>query len=88
MKNYYINQLLQFDNVYLEVNAVQEIINIIINDIKNGVKNRVFGLIVDDDEYMKRIITRGRDSELNNKMDIYKHYNEFYSDLYNKLSFK
>ena len=76
------------DNNNKLVNAVQEIINIIIDDIKNGVKNRVFGLIVDDDEYMKRIITRGRDSELNNKMDIYKHYNEFYSDLYNKLSFK
>ena len=76
------------DNNNKLINAVQKIIDIIIDDIKNGVKNRVFGLIVDDNEYIKRIITRGRNSEVNNKMEIYKHYNEFYSDLYNKLAFK
>lgn len=68
--------------------TIQNILNTIINDIKKGIKNRVFGLIVNKDEYRKRIIRRGRQSEINNDTSIYDHYNNYYSNLYESLIFK
>lgn len=65
--------------------TIQNIINVICDDIKNGVRNRLFGLIIDDEKYINRIIERGRLSELNTDLTIFKHYNEYYTKLYNKL---
>ena len=47
---------------------------------------RLFGLIIDDEKYINRIIERGRLSELNTDLTIFKHYNEYYTKLYNKLN--
>lgn len=66
--------------------TIQNIINVICDDIKNGVRNRLFGLIIDDEKYINRIIERGRLSELNTDLTIFKHYNEYYTKLYNKLN--
>ena len=68
--------------------TIQTIINTVVDDIKNGIKNRIFGLIIDKDEYRKRIVNRGRQSEINNDVGIYERYNIYYSNLYDSLSFK
>lgn len=70
------------------VDTIQDIINIISDDIKNGIQNRLFGLIIDDEKYINRIIERGRESELNTDLSIFKYYNDYYNNLYIKLKSK
>lgn len=68
--------------------TIQTIINTIIDDIKKGIENRIFGLTINKDEYRKRIIHRGRQSEINNDRSVYDRYNDYYSNLYECLTLK
>ena len=67
------------------VNTTQKIIDVISDDLTKKVTNRLFGLIIDNDSYIKRIYKRGRQSEIKSNLKIFEHYNNYYTLLYNQL---
>lgn len=71
------------DNLIITLN---EILNIIEDDFKHGIKNRIIGLKTDEKKYIQRIIQRGRISEIETDVSIFKRYNKFYDNMYKDYS--
>jgi thymidylate kinase len=67
------------------VNTTQKIIDIISEDLNKNITNRLFGLVIDNDEYINRIYKRGRQSEINSDLQMFEHYNNYYTKLYERL---
>ena len=82
-------ELIIINNEKELVVTVREILNIIINDLNQGITNRIIGLKVSEDEYIKRIQKRGRSCEVDTiALDIYRHYNKYYSEYYSEFTNK
>lgn len=64
-------------------NTLTEILNVIKNDFENGIINRIIGLKTEEKKYIQRIKQRGRISELETDIEIFKRYNKFYDEIYN-----
>lgn len=63
-------------------NTLNEILNVIRYDFENGITNRIIGLKTDERKYIQRIKQRGRISEIETNIEIFKHYNKFYDEMY------
>lgn len=67
------------DNLIVTLN---KILSIIEDDFKNGIKNRIIGLKTEEKKYIQRIKQRGRISEIETDINIFKRYNKFYDNMY------
>ena len=74
--------IVENDNLMVALNQILEIIH---NDFNNGIENRMIGLITDEKRYIQRIKQRGRISEIETDLEIFKHYNQFYDNMYNEM---
>lgn len=60
--------------------CIQDIINIIIEDLESGVKNRAVCLKIDENDYIRRMKMRGREGEDKYDLNILRKYNKYYED--------
>lgn len=63
--------------------TINDIIKIIISDLKNGIKNRSICLKINNDEYIKRIGIRNRKGEDKFELKTLNNFNNFYNELFN-----
>ena len=66
-------------------NTLIETLKVINEDFKNNVLNRIIGLQIKSEHYIKRIEKRGRNAELSINMDIFDKYANFYNNYYTKF---
>lgn len=76
-------KVVENDNLIVTLN---EILSIVEDDFKNGIKNRIIGLKTNEKKYIQRIKQRGRISEIETDINIFKHYNKFYDNMYKEYS--
>ena len=65
------------------IECVIEILDIIKQDLIQGVKNRAICLKVDESDYVKRMVSRGRISEQGYKNSTLKTFNDYYNNNFN-----
>ena len=65
------------------IECVTEILDIIKQDLIQGVKNRAICLKIDESDYVKRMISRGRISEQGYKNSTLKTFNDYYNNNFN-----
>lgn len=79
-------KLIVVDNNNHLVKTLNRILEIILDDFKDGTLNRIIGLQIEKDQYIKRIEKRGRNAELNVDMNIFNKYTSFYNNYYTNFT--